>query len=133
MAETFAGLRIVASAVPQPQTLRSRLLRAALRGSPLRGGRLRARAAVAGPPEVDDDDAMSIDSLHRFFDLNIGRWNGSFYVRHSPPRDSSDLQAWLPVSRFVIALNVACACAFVWLSNSTRMGGCCRTLARGCP
>jgi hypothetical protein len=34
---------------------------------------------------VDDDDAMSIDNLHRFFDLNIGRWNGSFYVRSSPP------------------------------------------------
>ncbi|CAN6273427.1 unnamed protein product [Urochloa humidicola] len=79
MAGTFAGLRIVAPIVPQPQTLRRRILRAALRGSSFRGGRLRARAAVAGPPEVDDDDAMSIDNLHRFFDLNIGRWNGSFY------------------------------------------------------
>ncbi|CAN6238603.1 unnamed protein product [Urochloa humidicola] len=100
MAETFAGLRIVVSAVPQPQTLRRRLLRAAFRGSSFQGGRLRARAAVAGPPEVDDDDAMSIDNLHRFFDLNVGRWNGSFYQFDAHGRVLQDISTRLSVSTY---------------------------------
>jgi hypothetical protein len=99
MAEPLVGLRFTASAVPQPQGQRGlhrvaasavrqphsnrRVLHAA-RLCQFRGGRLCARAAVAGPPEVDEDEAMSIDNLHRFFDLNIGKWDGSFYVRSSP-------------------------------------------------
>ncbi|CAN6297707.1 unnamed protein product [Urochloa humidicola] len=100
MAETFAGLRIVAPIVPQLQTLRRRILRAALRGSSFRCGRLRARAAVAGPPEVDDDDAMSIDNLHGFFDLNIGRWNGSFYQFDAHGRVLQEISTRLSVSTY---------------------------------
>jgi hypothetical protein len=89
MAEPLVGLRFTASAVPQPQGQRG-LPRVATSAVPLpqsnrrllRAARLGARAAVAGPPEVDE--AMSIDNLHRFFDLNIGKWDGSFYVRSSP-------------------------------------------------
>ncbi|RCV07238.1 hypothetical protein SEVIR_1G231900v4 [Setaria viridis] len=100
MAETFAGLRIVASAVPQPRTLHCCLLRTALRGGQFRGGRLRARAAVAGAPEVDDDDAMSIDNLHRFFDLNVGRWNGSFYQFDAHGRVLQGISTRLSVSTY---------------------------------
>ncbi|CAN6343503.1 unnamed protein product, partial [Urochloa humidicola] len=94
--EWVAGLHIVASAVPQPQTLRGRLLR----GSSFQGGWLRAQAAVAGPPEVDDDDAMSIDNLHRFFDLNFGRWNGSFYQFDAHGRVLQDISTRLSVSTY---------------------------------
>jgi hypothetical protein len=81
MAETLVGLRLAASAVPQPRSRRSSCAAPAQhRFSPLRRGRLCARAAVAGPPEVDEDEAMSIDNLCRFFDLNVGKWNGIFYV-----------------------------------------------------
>jgi hypothetical protein len=93
MAEALVGLRFAAPASPQPQSQRhrDRLLPAA-RFTPLWRGRLHtARAAVAGPPEVDDDEAMSIDNLHRFFDLNIG----SFYVRPAPPRFASNLRAFM--------------------------------------
>ncbi|KAL5990896.1 hypothetical protein ACLOJK_011801 [Asimina triloba] len=30
--------------------------------------------------EEKDDESMSIDALHRFFDLNLGSWSGSFCV-----------------------------------------------------
>lgn len=29
---------------------------------------------------VGDDEAMSVDALHRFIDLNLGKWNGGFAV-----------------------------------------------------
>jgi hypothetical protein len=88
MAETLAGLRLAASAVPHPRSRRSSCAAPAHhRLAPFRHGRLCARAAVAGPPEVDEDEAMSIDNLCRFFDLNVGKWNGIFYVRSPPPRN----------------------------------------------
>jgi len=49
---------------------------------------------------VDDDDAMSIDSLHRFFDLNIGRWNGSFYQFDAHGRVLQDISTRLSVSTY---------------------------------
>ncbi|XVE68204.1 hypothetical protein DITRI_Ditri09bG0049600 [Diplodiscus trichospermus] len=35
------------------------------------------RAANSAP--VQEDHYMSIDNLHRFFDLNLGKWTGSFH------------------------------------------------------
>ncbi|OMO79361.1 hypothetical protein CCACVL1_13713 [Corchorus capsularis] len=35
------------------------------------------RAANSAP--VQDEHSMSIDNLHQFFDLNLGRWTGSFH------------------------------------------------------
>ncbi|AQK62733.1 OsWRKY4 family protein [Zea mays] len=80
MAEALVGLRVAALAVPQPRSHRRRLLPAARLAAFRRDRLSTARAAVAGPPEVDEDDSMSIDNLHRFFDLNVGKWDGSFYV-----------------------------------------------------
>uniref|UniRef100_A0A0E0P1K7 Biogenesis factor required for ATP synthase 1-like C-terminal domain-containing protein n=1 Tax=Oryza rufipogon TaxID=4529 RepID=A0A0E0P1K7_ORYRU len=88
MAEALvAVLRLAASAAAtaRPQSRSGRHGSCAARvpcpgPSPFRRGRLCARAAVAGPPEVDDDDAMTIDNLRRFFDVNVGKWNGAFYV-----------------------------------------------------
>ncbi|GJN23248.1 hypothetical protein PR202_gb10881 [Eleusine coracana subsp. coracana] len=115
MAEPLVGLRFTASAVAQPQGQRSllrvassaapqprsnrRLLRAALH-CPFRGARLCARAAVAGPPEVDEDEAMSIDNLHRFFDLNIGKWDGSFYQFDAHGRTLQGISTRLSVSTY---------------------------------
>lgn len=53
--------------------------------TPIRSRRLGIRAAGTPSQAVEeqqkqDDESMSIDALHRFFDLNIGNWNGSFYV-----------------------------------------------------
>jgi len=95
MAEALVGLRFAAPAFPQPQRRRRACLLPAARFAPFwRGRLLTARAAVAGPPEVDEDEAMTIDNLHRFFDLNIGKWDGSFYVR--PARFfASNLRAFL--------------------------------------
>ena len=81
MAKALVGLRVSAPAVPQPRSHRSRLRPTARLAAVRRGRQCTARAAVAGPPEVDEDDSMSIDNLHRFFDLNVGKWDGSFYVR----------------------------------------------------
>lgn len=93
MAEALvAVLRLAASAAAtaRPQSRSGRHGSCAARvpcpgPSPFRRGRLCARAAVAGPPEVDDDDAMTIDNLRRFFDVNVGKWNGAFYVRARLP------------------------------------------------
>ncbi|KAL6894126.1 hypothetical protein ACP4OV_008224 [Aristida adscensionis] len=100
MAETLVGLRIAASAVPQPQRRRGRVLVRAARPGAFRGGRLRARAAVAGPPEVDEDEAMSIDNLHRFFDLNVGKWNGSFHQFDAHGRVLQGISTRLSVSTY---------------------------------
>lgn len=106
MAEALVGLRVAAPAFLQPQRHRGRLLPAARLG-PFRGGRLcTARAAVAGPPEVDEDEAMSIDNLHRFFDLNVGKWDGSFFVRPALPRFTSSFLCSLSIC----ALTECCAC-----------------------
>ncbi|XP_044383018.1 uncharacterized protein [Triticum aestivum] len=82
MAETLVGLRLAASAVPHPRGNRRpcAAVPAHHRLPQLRRGRLCARAAVTGAPEVDEDEAMSIDNLCSFFDLNVGKWNGVFYV-----------------------------------------------------
>ncbi|VAI22180.1 unnamed protein product [Triticum turgidum subsp. durum] len=83
MAETLVGLRLAASAVPHPRGNRRpcAAVPAHHRLPQLRRGRLCARAAVTGAPEVDEDEAMSIDNLCSFFDLNVGKWNGVFYVQ----------------------------------------------------
>ncbi|KAH7660734.1 Lipocalins domain-containing protein [Dioscorea alata] len=52
--------------------------------TPIRSRRLGIRAAGTPSPAVEEeqkqnDESMSIDALHRFFDLNVGNWNGSFY------------------------------------------------------
>ncbi|KAJ0980217.1 hypothetical protein J5N97_008472 [Dioscorea zingiberensis] len=49
-----------------------------------RSRRLRILAAGTPSPAVEeeqkqDDEPMSIDALHLFFELNLGNWNGSFY------------------------------------------------------
>ncbi|KAJ1293525.1 hypothetical protein BS78_01G074900 [Paspalum vaginatum] len=94
------GLRVAAPAVPHPQSHRSRLLPAARLG-PFRRGRLcTASAAVAGPPEVDEDEAMSIDNLHRFFDLNVGKWDGSFYQFDAHGRVLQGISTRLSVSTY---------------------------------
>uniref|UniRef100_A0A0D3FPC1 Biogenesis factor required for ATP synthase 1-like C-terminal domain-containing protein n=1 Tax=Oryza barthii TaxID=65489 RepID=A0A0D3FPC1_9ORYZ len=93
MAEALvAVLRLAASAAAtaRPQSRSGRHGSCAARvpcpgPSSFRRGRLCARAAVAGPPEVDDDEAMTIDNLRRFFDVNVGKWNGAFYVRARLP------------------------------------------------
>uniref|UniRef100_A0A0D9VZ96 Uncharacterized protein n=1 Tax=Leersia perrieri TaxID=77586 RepID=A0A0D9VZ96_9ORYZ len=144
MAETLvAGLRLAASAaVARPQSLRPpNVSSCAARGPrllgpfPFRRGRLCSRAAVAGPPEVDEDEAMSIDNLHRFFDVNVGKWNGAFYVRELA---SIILLAfpfyWIHTLQ-AEALSVCSCClcyCVVRVSNSMRMGGFCRGSARGC-
>ncbi|RCV40798.1 hypothetical protein SETIT_9G084500v2 [Setaria italica] len=102
MAEALVGLRFAAPAFPQPQSQRhrDRLLPAA-RFTPLWRGRLyTARAAVAGPPEVDEDEAMSIDNLHRFFELNIGKWDGSFYQFDAHGRVLQGISTRLSVSTY---------------------------------
>jgi hypothetical protein len=125
MAETLAGLRLAASAVPHPRSRRSSCAAPAHhRLAPFRHGRLCARAAVAGPPEVDEDEAMSIDNLCRFFDLNVGKWNGIFYVRSPPPRNLETLSVFW-VRDFVKFLSL--------FSNSMRTGGFSRKSARGWP
>ncbi|XP_010528373.1 PREDICTED: uncharacterized protein LOC104805490 [Tarenaya hassleriana] len=53
--------------------------------NPLRSTVHGGRSSVIRPTAVREDDrrtadeAMSIDNLHRFIDLNIGRWTGSFH------------------------------------------------------
>ncbi|RRT51439.1 hypothetical protein B296_00016029 [Ensete ventricosum] len=39
------------------------------------------RAAATSSSMVEDanDESMSVDNLRRFMDLNVGKWNGSFY------------------------------------------------------
>ncbi|KAM0929442.1 hypothetical protein ACQ4PT_001525 [Festuca glaucescens] len=101
MAETLVGLRLAASAVPQPRGCRSSCAaQAHQRLAPLRRGRLCARAAVAGPPEVDEDEAMSIDNLCRFFDLNVGKWNGIFYQFDAHGRIQQEITTRLSVSTY---------------------------------
>lgn len=122
MAEALVGLRVAALAVPQPRSHRRRLLPAARLAAFRRDRLSTARAAVAGPPEVDEDDSMSIDNLHRFFDLNVGKWDGSFYVffalfASSPLifdtfcsfriRDWSDCRALCPPCTCVLSFHVA--------------------------
>ncbi|KAJ3669821.1 hypothetical protein LUZ60_010145 [Juncus effusus] len=45
--------------------------------------RLRTKCAVAEKTkqeqEQENEEIMSIDNLHRFFNINLGKWNGSFY------------------------------------------------------
>ena len=45
---------------------------------------LRAEAASSsssvGEETKGHEESMGIDALHRFIDLNLGKWNGSFYV-----------------------------------------------------
>ncbi|KQK13090.1 uncharacterized protein LOC100843913 [Brachypodium distachyon] len=101
MAETLVGLRLAASAVQQPQIRRiSCATPAHCRLSPFRRGRLCARAAVTGAPEVDEEDAMSIDNLCRFFDLNVGKWNGSFYQFDAHGRMLQEISTRLSVSTY---------------------------------
>ncbi|XP_058184829.1 uncharacterized protein LOC131302292 [Rhododendron vialii] len=38
-----------------------------------------ATATAASAAEDDDDESMSIDALHRFIHLNLGKWTGSFH------------------------------------------------------
>ncbi|OEL23553.1 putative WRKY transcription factor 58 [Dichanthelium oligosanthes] len=92
MAEALLGLRVAACSVPQPQSHRGRLLPAARLASIRRGRLCTTRAAVAGPPEVDEDEAVSIDNLHRFFDLNVGKWDGSFYIGFFPEEKAFSLR-----------------------------------------
>ncbi|CAL4936077.1 unnamed protein product [Urochloa decumbens] len=100
MAEALMGLRFAAPYFPQPRTHRGHLHPAA-RFAPFWRGRLyTARAAVAGPPEVDEDEAMSIDNLHRFFDLNIGKWGGSFYQFDAHGRVLQRISTRLSVSTY---------------------------------
>ncbi|CAN6309253.1 unnamed protein product [Urochloa humidicola] len=101
MAEALVTFRFAAPAFPQPQRHRARLLPAA-RFAPSSRGRLytTARAAVAGPPEVDEDEAMSIDNLHRFFALNIGKWDGSFYQFDAHGRVLQGISTRLSVSTY---------------------------------
>ncbi|XP_062214526.1 uncharacterized protein LOC133915399 isoform X3 [Phragmites australis] len=99
MAEPLVGLRVAAPAVPQPQ-IRGRLLPSP-RLVPFRRGRMRtARATVAGPPEIDQDEAMSIDNLRRFFDLNVGKWNGCFYQFDAHGRVLQGINTRLSVSTY---------------------------------
>jgi len=101
MAEALVGLRFAAPAFPQPQRRRRACLLPAARFAPFwRGRLLTARAAVAGPPEVDEDEAMSIDNLHRFFDLNIGKWDGSFYQFDAYGRVLREISTRLSVSTY---------------------------------
>lgn len=94
------GLRVAALAVPQPRSHR-RWLPPAARLAAFRRDRLStARAAVAGPPEVDEDDSMSIDNLHRFFDLNVGKWDGSFYQFDAHGRVLQEISTRLSVSTY---------------------------------
>ncbi|KAG5527587.1 hypothetical protein RHGRI_028487 [Rhododendron griersonianum] len=38
-----------------------------------------ATATAAAAAEDEDDESMSIDALHRFIHLNLGKWTGSFH------------------------------------------------------
>ncbi|CAD6214603.1 unnamed protein product [Miscanthus lutarioriparius] len=100
MAEALVGLRVAAPAVPQPRSHRSRLLPTARLAAFRRDRLCTARAAVAGPPEVDEDDSMSIDNLHRFFDLNVGKWDGSFYQFDAHGRVLQEISTRLSVSTY---------------------------------
>uniref|UniRef100_A0A0E0D733 WRKY domain-containing protein n=1 Tax=Oryza meridionalis TaxID=40149 RepID=A0A0E0D733_9ORYZ len=108
MAEALvAVLRLAASAAAtaRPQSRSGRHGSCAARvpcpgPSPFRRGRLCARAAVAGPPEVDDDDAMTIDNLRRFFDVNVGKWNGAFYQFDAHGRVLQGISTRLSVSTY---------------------------------
>ncbi|KAL5218370.1 hypothetical protein ABZP36_019054 [Zizania latifolia] len=103
MAETLvAGLWLAASTAAQPQGRHPHRSCAAptLRVGPFRRGGLCARAAVAGPPEVDEDEAMSIDNLHHFFDINVGKWNGAFYQFDAHGRVLQGISTKLSVSTY---------------------------------
>uniref|UniRef100_A0A2P2JZM5 Uncharacterized protein MANES_02G049900 n=1 Tax=Rhizophora mucronata TaxID=61149 RepID=A0A2P2JZM5_RHIMU len=47
-------------------------------GSPPSSSSVTASTAVQDDPK-SDPESMSIDNLHRFFDLNIGKWQGIFH------------------------------------------------------
>uniref|UniRef100_R7VYS8 Uncharacterized protein n=1 Tax=Aegilops tauschii TaxID=37682 RepID=R7VYS8_AEGTA len=102
MAETLAGLRLAASAVPHPRSSRRPCAAAPAhqRLAQLRRGRLCARAAVTGAPEVDEDEAMSIDNLCSFFDLNVGKWNGIFYQFDAHGRVQQEISTRLSASTY---------------------------------
>ncbi|VAI36985.1 unnamed protein product [Triticum turgidum subsp. durum] len=101
MAETLAGLRLAASAVPHPRSQRRSCAAPPHHRLPqLRRGRLCARAAVTGAPEVDEDEAMSIDNLCSFFDLNVGKWNGIFYQFDAHGRVQQEISTRLSASTY---------------------------------
>lgn len=49
---------------------------------------------------MDEEDAMSIDNLCRFFDLNVGKWNGSFYQFDAHGRMLQEISTRLSVSTY---------------------------------
>ncbi|KAK8953990.1 hypothetical protein KSP39_PZI002375 [Platanthera zijinensis] len=61
------------SARPENAVFRNRSFRSGMRG-------LHSVAAEAvDTSSLEDEEPMSIDMLRNFFDLTIGKWNGSFY------------------------------------------------------
>ncbi|KAJ1398746.1 hypothetical protein SESBI_30840 [Sesbania bispinosa] len=60
----------------------------------------RVRASASSSSPTLGEAAMSIDNLRRFFDLNIGKWNGSFYQFDSCGSMLQQLNTKLSVSSY---------------------------------
>lgn len=82
----------ISSKPPNPSGKRPFLLVSKSANSPV--------AERKGEEEKEDEEPMSIDNLHRFIQLNLGTWNGSFNQYDSHGRLLQNVTTKLAVSSY---------------------------------